>query len=95
MKSIFYQRLSNGQTAEVLDIGQDSSYARDRFDGSDREFEQLISEADENPTFFIVSLGMPGYMSDNVSVYTNRKDAIEGAKFWIEQDEEMLAEESE
>jgi hypothetical protein len=94
VESVFYQELSNGQTVNVISIGNDIDYAHDCFDGSDREWQELIAD-EENPTFFLVSLGMPGYMADNVSVFTNRKDAIESAKFWIEQDEEMLAEESE
>ena len=95
MKSIFYKTLSNGQTVDVIDIGQDADYARDCFDDSDHEWQQLIEDAGENPTFFIVSLGMPGYMADSVSVYTSKADALEGAKFWIEQDEEMSVEETE
>lgn len=95
MKTLFYKLLSNGQRVEVLDIGQDSSYARDCFDGSGREWEELISDAGDNPTFYIVSLGMPGYMADSVSVLTDKTSAIESAQEWIEQDEEMVAEESE
>lgn len=97
MKSIFYQTLSNGQNVNVIDIGTDAKYAHDCFDGTEKEWEELISgiENPKNPTFFIVSLAMSGCMADSVSVYTNRKDALNGAKFWIEQDEEMVAEESE
>jgi hypothetical protein len=95
VESIFYKELSNGQTVNVFSVGRDTDYAHDCFDGSDREWQELISDAGENPTFYLASLGMPGYLADSVSVSTSRKDAIESAKFWIEQDEEMLAEESE
>lgn len=93
MKSTLYQTLSNGQSVEILDIGQDANYARDCFDGSDREWSELV-EHETNPNFFIVSLGMPGYMSDSVAVFTSLADARNGAKFWIENDEETKEEES-
>jgi hypothetical protein len=75
----------------------DANYARDCFDGTDREWKEIAEESAigdlDSPmgTFYIVSSGLSGlYMADNVSVYGNRATALSAAKEeyerWQEED---------
>lgn len=89
------RNLSNGQYVEITDIFGDVDYARQCFDGTDKEWEELLADAGPDAHFYLVTLAMPGCMADSVAVYTSSADAVRGYKFWIEQDEEMQEEESE
>lgn len=75
----------------------DHDYARDCFDGSDREWIDVAQEAHDNnpkqPTFYIVSSGLSGlYMADSVSVFGSKADALQSAKDeferWRDEDED-------
>ena len=70
----------------------DATYARDCFDGSDREWSELM--ADSPTKFYIVACGLSGcYMADDVSVFTDKADALASAKETFErwQDEDSDA----
>lgn len=91
MRTISSTQLSNGQNVQLIDIGHDIDYARQCFDGSDREWQELLDNAPslgKRLHFYLVSLGMPGCMADSVEVYTEYKDAQAGVQFWIDSDEE-------
>lgn len=93
MKTIYWHELSGGCCVSV-DETTDAKYARDCFDGTDREWKEVLDEANESktPTFFIVSSGLSGcYMRDSVFVYANRTDALHDAKNQVAEDLEALA----
>jgi hypothetical protein len=82
MSTIFWKSLSGGCCVSV-DETTDADYARDCFDGSDREWGEVLAEASESTpaTFYIVSSGLSGcYMRDNVSVLGCKADALQMAK---------------
>jgi len=95
MKTIFWKELSGGNAVTVSDIGTDADYARDCFDGSDREWTELLDDSgEEKPHFYILSVGLRGcYMADTVEVFTDKNSAIQSAKWHIEQDDDDMAEE--
>lgn len=67
----------------------DAKYARDCFDGSDHEWSELTG--DSPSAFYIVACGLSGcYMADDVSVFTDKADALASAKETFErwQDED-------
>lgn len=71
----------------------DAQYARDCFDGSAREWEEI--ETESSGEFFIVACGLSGcYMSDDVSVFPARETALQYARDTFEMWQEMEDEES-
>ena len=67
----------------------DATYARDCFDGSNREWSELTEDSPSK--FYIVACGLTGlYMADGVSVFTDKADALASAKETFErwQDED-------
>lgn len=89
MKTIFYYDLSGGCCVSVNAIGADVNYARQCWDGSDSEFEDLIQTADQPLDLYIVSSGLAGcYMRDNVSVYTSKTQALRAANDEVRRDRE-------
>jgi hypothetical protein len=97
VKTIFWKSLSGGCCVSV-DETTDADYARDCFDGSDNEWEDVLAEASEsNPsTFYIVSSGLSGcYMRDNVSVLGRKADALRMAQDEVTRDAEESEEESD
>lgn len=91
MKTIFWKSLSGGCCISI-DETKDTQYARDCFDGSDREWEDVVQEAMSNgnpATFYIVSSGLSGcYMRDNVSVIGCKADALRMAQDEVQQDKD-------
>ena len=97
MKTIFWKSLSGGCCVSV-DETTDASYPRDCFDGSDREWQDVLTEANESTPamFYIVSSGLSGcYMRDNVSVYGCKADALRAAQDEVTRDQEESDEENE
>lgn len=83
------QYAHNGSLISVIKTN-DPQYARQCFDGSDREWDEIQGES-ENDAYFIVSCGLAGcYMADEVSVFACREDALSSAKDTLErwQDED-------
>jgi hypothetical protein len=90
MTTIFWKSLSGGCCVSI-DETTDTDYARDCFDGSDREWQEVLTEANEsNPaTFYIVSSGLSGcYMRDNVSVFGCKADALRMAQDEVQRDKD-------
>lgn len=105
MSQIFWESLSGGRCISVEETS-DSGYARDCFEGTDREWKDILLTAEESTfmvngvytpaMFYIVSSGLSGcYMRDNVSVYGCKADALQAAKDEVNMDEELEAEESD
>jgi len=95
MSTIFWESISGGCCVSV-DETTDANYARDCFDGSDREWEDVLAEASESmpATFYIVSSGRSGcYMRDNVSVLGCKTDALRMAEDEVTRDAEESDEE--
>ena len=94
-KTIFYKSLSGDRVISVEET-TDQQYARDCFDGSDREWLDVLADSNggSNPIFYIVSSGTPGYMRDTVNVYADKALALSAAKDEIDRDTEESAEQS-
>ena len=95
MKTIFWKSLSGGCCVSV-DETTDADYARDCFDGSDSEWQDVLAEANESSPamFYIVSSGLSGcYMRDNVSVLGCKADAVRMAQDEVTRDAEESDEE--
>ena len=96
MNTIFHKSLSQGRVVSVEET-TDQQYARDCFDGSDREWLDVLADSNggSNPIFYIVSSGTPGYMRDTVNVYADKALALSAAKDEVIRDAEESDEESE
>ncbi len=83
-----------GYIIEVTET-HDIQYARDCFEGSDREWADVLTEA-RGDTFYIVSSGLQGgYMRDNVSVLADKESALLSAKDQFEDWKDQDAEDAE
>jgi hypothetical protein len=95
VSTIFYRSIPQHCRVSV-DSTSDANYARQCFDGSDREWSELTQNVTKRTRYYIVSSGLQGaYMSDSVSVYTNKRDAISDAREQVKRAKEENEEDAQ
>ena len=95
MSETVIRQYYHNNSSIIVTQTSDASYARDCFDGSEREWHEVLGES-EDGNFYIVSSGLSGlYMADEVSVFGVKADALRSAadtyERWKEEDEETEA----